>query len=376
MFESIRCCQCGEPVRLPNEYAVVWVRCPHCKGEYPLEMIVNQLPPPLEAIPHVGSADGTDAERKKPMARRRKSGPLAVVFGGIAGLVLGQLVLWWVPEPYRTDPLQLGPKIPEQLSFIAPPSIRGGGEISVPLLPTDEMPTVLQPNPEAEANPADDLSATFAAEPVAPPDGQVPIPEGVAPGTPEVVVGLADAPQIGIAELRKSLRAAADENRSLSGKAEWSEELVDKWYSKLGEFAFNVTFANTSETGIDEFAKDAKELLARVMGSEKKLTAVGELGGQRIGDVSQHRQGILVAGTAKAIEPAGQLFQTDLEPPGDAAKVIHVVSRSDPRQQQAYAVGDKILIAGVVVVDPGLYLLGYEGDAETVVLGGLPIATK
>lgn len=375
MFEFVRCCQCGEPVRLPDSSSVVWVRCPHCRAEYPLEMIVNELPPVLEVIPHVGSVDTVDAERSRHMTRRRRSGPFAVALGGIAGLVLGQLVLWWLPEPYRTDPLGLGPKIPQSVSFLAPPSIRG--DVEIPLLADNDT---LDVPPHSEPGAGVSIPLVDSLEPartdLAPPPGQMSIPQDASPGTAEVFVGLADAPRIAMPELRKSLRAAAEVSRSLSSKSEWSDELVAKWQSQMCEFAYCVTFADMDETGITQFARDARELLTRVLGNERKRLALGGAGAKFVGDPARHRQGVLIAGTAKAITAVGRLFQTDVELAGQPGQVVHVVSRSDPRQQKAFDAGDEVLIAGVVVADPGLHLLGYQGNADVVVLGGLPVSAK
>jgi hypothetical protein len=45
-----------------------------------------------------------------------------VAVGGIAGLFLGLIVLWWL---FRSDPLELGPSVARYAAWIVPPSLQG-----------------------------------------------------------------------------------------------------------------------------------------------------------------------------------------------------------------------------------------------------------
>jgi len=66
------------------------------------------------------------------------------------------------------------------------------------------------------------------------------------------------------------------------------------------------------------------------------------------------------------------LFQSDLALVGDPKRIIAVVSRVDPVAVGAFDVGNRVFIAGVLVHDPDLQLMGYQGEADPVVFGGLP----
>src|SRR5690606_2655852 len=60
-------------------------------------------------------------------ARRRRSlwsELVRIALGGLFGAILAQLVLWWLPAPYRRDPLGLAPRLPEALALLAPEDLR------------------------------------------------------------------------------------------------------------------------------------------------------------------------------------------------------------------------------------------------------------
>jgi hypothetical protein len=49
-----------------------------------------------------------------------------IVLGGIAGLTIAQLILWWMPwTKYRRDPFKLGPKVAAYASWIVPAQFHG-----------------------------------------------------------------------------------------------------------------------------------------------------------------------------------------------------------------------------------------------------------
>ena len=421
MYAVVRCCRCNEPVRLPHSENATWVRCPHCNADYPIDRVLADLPPMLEAVPQPSLAaipiggDETDAVSTKdsetnsapsknteativdlnesPLASsgavlmesqapvvnpstaaapthvptpsrlrndRRKSEPsasvgaLKVVLGGIAGLCIGQMILWWLPARLRTDPLELAPKLPAQLSFLAPAALRAPNAIVV----ENTEPIVV---PEAE--PPDEVTHSPAPIQVAPPSSNA---------ASEVVLGLADAPTFRIIELRNSLRAAQAADRAFSRANEADSEAVSTWHEKLRELAYCVTFGDVSEPDINQFAQDTRLFLANIAVDSRKLKSISEIASATIDNAAHHRKGMLVAGEVKAINSAGHLFETKLAIP-NSTKEVDVISMFDPREKKAYQIGDRVFVAGIVVTDPSLYLLGYEGSADAVVFGGLPV---
>jgi hypothetical protein len=170
----VRCPRCRDEVSVPAKATSrALVRCPLCLEEYLLAEALANAPPPLVVIGgEVEQAeiehparDGDEyrlagsrgpsaaaalhsatfpaaagematlarrpAVRTLPRHRRQeKNGGgllLAVnyVVGGVMGLALGLLVLWW---GFRKDPLDLGPKIARYVPLIVPQPFRGKPE--------------------------------------------------------------------------------------------------------------------------------------------------------------------------------------------------------------------------------------------------------
>ncbi len=77
-----------------------------------------------------GSASGgssATAARRARAQRPQKSAVkemIKVVGGGVVGLTIAQLILWWLPGDWKRDPFELGPKIPGFASFIVSPRFR------------------------------------------------------------------------------------------------------------------------------------------------------------------------------------------------------------------------------------------------------------
>ena len=76
-----------------------------------------------------------------------------VVLGGIAGLTIAQLILWWMPiTKYRRDPFKLGPKVATYASWIVPAQFHGkaaqpsqDGDDAEALLPDSSRPLAKPP---------------------------------------------------------------------------------------------------------------------------------------------------------------------------------------------------------------------------------------
>lgn len=174
---TVSCPKCSDEVALPaGASPKATVRCPLCQDEFFLSDILDSMPPPLivvndpeasaSAIPETpafGSAAagiGTGelalgdpepvsvtpsfgiessvapATSGKPTARKRRAAPrpkkkkspamevVKVVLGGIVGLTIAQLILWWNPwKP--TDPFDLAPKLKAAAPWILPAEFRG-----------------------------------------------------------------------------------------------------------------------------------------------------------------------------------------------------------------------------------------------------------
>jgi hypothetical protein len=81
-----------------------------------------------------GSSTPSSGKRRRaaPRPQKKKKSPamevVKVFLGGIAGLVIAQAILWWLPwTKYRRDPFELGPKVSEFAGWMVPEQFHGKG---------------------------------------------------------------------------------------------------------------------------------------------------------------------------------------------------------------------------------------------------------
>ena len=79
------------------------------------------------------TVDGTGATATRrltarPRSKRKPKSAAAeivkVALGGVAGLLIAQMILWWLPGSWARDPANLAPKLPGFLSWAAPERLR------------------------------------------------------------------------------------------------------------------------------------------------------------------------------------------------------------------------------------------------------------
>lgn len=170
------CPKCTDQVTMPVGVGrEATVRCPLCHEEFRLADVLDKLPPVLivvdagpmpvhgafpaaasvtEAANLAGAIDeeaefagakGFVVQRGTPVAtrdeaagarRRGRTRPrkpknpmvegVKIVLGGLAGLAIGQLILWWLPwDQYRRDPAKIGPKVAKYAAWLVPDKFRG-----------------------------------------------------------------------------------------------------------------------------------------------------------------------------------------------------------------------------------------------------------
>jgi hypothetical protein len=149
----VRCPRCRDEVTIPAKAPLTaLVRCPLCHEKYLLSEAASQLPPALilvvsELEPkaadqqptndapaadeyRLGEIQGGLIEtqaglrppvRLAPRLPRKEKNALAeaakIIGGGVAGLAMGLVVLWW---GLRQDPLELGPLVSSYVPWLVP----------------------------------------------------------------------------------------------------------------------------------------------------------------------------------------------------------------------------------------------------------------
>jgi hypothetical protein len=164
------CCpRCGDEVTLPADARdASLLQCPYCAEVYPLQELRRHVPPPLRVVGSLGPtgevsqvAEEQDEElylapldaappfiveppegEKRPASyalrtprtppARQPSKPLLevskIVAGGLVGLVIGQLILWWMPGNWslsNRDPAGIGAQWGHYAPWLVPAAVRG-----------------------------------------------------------------------------------------------------------------------------------------------------------------------------------------------------------------------------------------------------------
>lgn len=174
------CPKCHDEVTIPpGAPRAAQVRCPWCREEFGLADVLDRMPPMLEivsaptvapgesdaqagfgassdddfrlsdadasptpdfsfgggtttAAPAVAAPRPRTAKAASTRPRRKEKSAVAemvkVVLGGVVGLILAQLILWWLPEPYKRDPIEIGPTVGKYVPWIVPAEYRPRGD--------------------------------------------------------------------------------------------------------------------------------------------------------------------------------------------------------------------------------------------------------
>ncbi|MEZ6119419.1 MAG: hypothetical protein R3C28_23020 [Pirellulaceae bacterium] len=84
---------------------------------------------PAVQVSTVGDG-GTGKARRSRKGRNPILEAVKVVLGGVAGLLIAQMILWWLPGKWRRDPFDLAPQLPASLAFLVPTELRSSAATS------------------------------------------------------------------------------------------------------------------------------------------------------------------------------------------------------------------------------------------------------
>ena len=182
----VRCPRCRDEVTVPPRATrKALVRCPLCLEQYLLAEALANAPPQLVIIggevetsaiaapdehpeyrmavpahfeaPRAAVVFPRPVVQSRPRPRRQEKGGLVLlinyVVGGVMGLALGLLVLWW---GFRKDPLELGPPFAQYVPWIVPVQFQGklnGQSATLPSENASSAKPKAATNPSVAANP-------------------------------------------------------------------------------------------------------------------------------------------------------------------------------------------------------------------------------
>jgi hypothetical protein len=123
-----------------------------------------------------------------------------------------------------------------------------------------------------------------------------------------------------------------------------------------------------SDPTVDNRKEAVEQVLLKAAESQEKLNSIGRLAGHWLVTDNRDHNGVLLAGTVRAIDREGPFYITRIVLFG-LPKVITVLSSS----RAALEPQDRVLIAGSIIERPSGNIAGYTGNLPRVVWGGRPV---
>jgi len=137
----------------------------------------------------------------------------------------------------------------------------------------------------------------------------------------------------------------------------------------IGETGRIMSYLNAGDAELSEDIARLQDLLDTISGAKgsSKVNPVKFLTSQQWPTAKQD-DGLLAAGTVKAIQPAGRLFEITLDASARSELTLPVLTATNP--DDLCAVGDMLVVVGRVMHEPNKHLPGYEGEQTQVLLLG------
>lgn len=458
------CPSCHEPVTVPNGASTsARVRCPLCSDEFLLAVVLEKLPPLLvlldapapaasaavaesevSLVPEMGSRPaGTPAfefdESPAPGARKTVSPSarpkrkeksvvvemIKVVGGGVVGLGLALVILWW---GFGKDPFDFAPKVATYAPWMVPAKFRGKVPDNGPDDKTESGASSLnnknggsgkgiaKNNGGGGKNNAGGVSGfgngtglggSTPTKPVEKPE----ILQGDPFSTPDVKKPDADVPDIGLPVVGpkpketkpketkpketkpkdpkpssdvKNLTptTASDLDRALKGmesatndveialspavadlSVEKRREFGEAYYNAITRLGEVALGSDPTDPEIRNASKGVSTTLEEIAKNPAKQRLLAALAERALKATKRANGGLCVVGKVTRIEPnGGKLYEVDVELVTKNKTLVTVFVGDDPNKY--YSVGANVLLLGVMVADPAANLTGYKGEAS------------
>lgn len=442
-----QCPQCNEAIRTPSNLAPTsQVQCPLCGETFAAAILLDSLPPEVVVIDSgtgesVGLVDtaGLQSQREsahdnltvdalgvplpsqantsEPFQFEEVAAPIGehyrptvyssssprngkneffkIIAGGIAGLALAVLILWW---GFERDPFTLAPKIAKYAPWLIPPELQpispeatasswqASDSLELPRAALkgfgDNIPTVPRDAPfrlpdNAPNAPSD--APGFApgergnAEGLGVGAGAPPNEDSTPIFSPPQRVPVRQAPSFTVDDV---LTAFATVERMWPALQELdileSPEPVTRnpdFYQALCRLAECVTFIdndprtvrirNQIATALEDYAGQQHFRLLIDQAARERLSSRDTATGD----------GLCLRGHVQDIHAHGNLFVTRIALPGRPSRFLSVLSAVDP--SNFYRVGSDVMLLGNIIDRPARRILGYRGRLNRVIIGGL-----
>ena len=451
-----RCPSCNESITVPDAPRVSRVRCPLCQDEYLLSDVLDKSPPMLElldapagsvafsateaetrGVPAAFAFDEAPAPAAEPAAfdfdagsapatasrpvtkaprraRRKQRNPLVevakIVGGGVAGLFIAQMLLWWLPldlQSSQRDPVQLGRNLSPYVPWIMPAEVRGeqppSGEQSPenstdntspkndnsPFAPKNIERDRQQRNggslPQQDSQTTDDgltganggaPSATSSTDASASSGSPLVEPSPATRTSPDVLPNIAKSSKPGfkvpdnrsIEDLRSAIAKAGAANAAYDAAGQSQKaELAHAMYLAMAELSEVFTFLDQSK--IESLVQPLKSLNELLGGLDaRKYDGFASLAADWHQSNERSSNGIVLVGKIQQKVDIGDsgYYESSIEL-GDTGKTVSVVGWIGPSNR--FRVGARVLILGAILDDPAAHLNNFPGSAPQTICG-------
>ena len=326
-----------------------------------------------------------------------------IFLGGVAGLVIAQLILWWLPGNWRRDPLGLATHLPDYAEFLAPKTLRRPAQL------LDAKESTIRDSEEPTSN---DLDASDRlskrSEPL---DSD--IPESASQDrhdtrssrsatdsitgnsdpfhdseTPEVVrrpiesvpnehlairheIGLTSGDEVHVSELIAKLEQVSTLAAALSSaeKGTGLRAAQRQFYIRLADLARAVTYVIPKETLPAAELENVRKFLTTTAGNRHVFDEIIGIGGASwIGYPNRQTSGIAIAGFVRDVRAEGAYVELKVEHAGRPNRDTFVLQ---PAYRNKPISGDAVVILGTIVDDPAVQIIDYVGSRERVIWAGM-----